>query len=106
MYDVKPPQKKLNIIVDCANGATSKVISKILKNDFINLIPIHNEPTGQNINDNCGATKTDTLKDFIYDFNNIRAKSSDYDITLNPKELKIDLGVAFDGDGDLSLIHI
>ena len=103
MHDVKPPQKKLNIIVDCANGATSKVISKILKNDFINLIPIHNEPTGKNINDNCGATKTDTLKDFIYDFNNIRAKSSDYDITLKPKELKIDLGVAFDGDGDRAI---
>ena len=27
----------------------------------------------------------------------------DYDITLKPKELKIDLGVAFDGDGDRAI---
>ena len=40
------------------------------------------------------------LKKFIFDFNSINANSSDYDKTREPKELKIDLGVAFDGDGD------
>tara|TARA_B100001564_G_C20664141_1_gene682934 strand:+ start:1626 stop:3053 length:1428 start_codon:yes stop_codon:yes gene_type:complete len=103
MKNINPPSRKLNILVDCANGATSKVISKILKNDFINIIPIHNEPTGKNINENCGATMTRKLKDFIFNFNDIKAKSSDYDKTREAKELKIDLGVAFDGDGDRAI---
>ncbi len=103
MHDINPSYRKFNILVDCANGATSKVISKILKNDFINIIPIHNEPTGKNINKNCGATKTEKLKDFIFNFNDIKVKSSDYDKTRKEKELKIDLGVAFDGDGDRAI---
>ena len=97
---VKSPERKFNILVDCANGATSKIISEVLKDSFINIIPIYNEPSGKNINNNCGATHTDTLKKFIFDFNSINANSSDYDKARKPKELKIDLGVAFDGDGD------
>ena len=42
-------------------------------------------------------------KKFISDFNNIKAKTSDYDKTRITKELKIDLGVAFDGDGDRAI---
>ena len=100
MKDVKIPKEKFNILVDCANGAASHIVEKILKNSFINIIPIHNEPTGKNINDNCGATHTESLKKFILDFNNVKANSSDYDKTRIPKDLKIDLGVALDGDGD------
>ena len=100
MKDVEIPKRKFNILVDCANGATSKIINEILKDSFINIIPIYNEPTGKNINNNCGATHTDALKKFIFDFNNINVNSSDYDKTREPKDLKIDLGVAFDGDGD------
>ena len=97
---IKAPKRKFNILVDCANGATSKIINEVLKDSFINIIPIYNEPSGKNINNNCGATHTDALKNFIFDFNSISANSSDYDKTRAPKELKIDLGVAFDGDGD------
>ena len=43
------------------------------------------------------------LKKFIFDFNSINANSSDYDKAREPKELKIDLGVAFDGDGDRAI---
>ena len=100
---VKSPERKFNILVDCANGATSKIISEVLKDSFINIIPIYNEPSGKNINNNCGATHTDALKKFIFDFNSINANSSDYDKTRKPKELKIDLGVAFDGDGDRAI---
>ena len=100
---VKSPERKFNILVDCANGATSKIISEVLKDSFINIIPIYNEPSGKNINNNCGATHTDSLKKFIFDFNSINANSSDYDKTRKPKELKIDLGVAFDGDGDRAI---
>ena len=91
---------KFNILVDCANGATSKIISKILNNSFINLIPIFNEPNGKNINEKCGATDTNMLKSFISEFN---ANSSDYKKNIEKKKLKIDLGVAFDGDGDRAI---
>ena len=79
---------KFNILVDCANGATSRIISKILNNSFINLIPIFNEPNGKNINDKCGATDTNMLKSFISEFN---ANSSDYKKNVGKKNLKIDL---------------
>ena len=89
------------IILDVAPLAQStKILNEVLKDSFINIIPIYNEPSGKNINNNCGATHTDALKNFIFDFNSISANSSDYDKTRAPKELKIDLGVAFDGDGD------
>ena len=100
---IKSPKRKFNVLVDCANGATSKVISEVLKDSFINIIPIYNEPSGKNINNKCGATHTDVLKKFIFDFNSINANSSDYDKAREPKELKIDLGVAFDGDGDRAI---
>ncbi len=89
--------RKLNILVDCANGAASHLVDKIFKNSQINLIPIFNEPNGSNINLNCGATDLTALKDFISSFNSIQAKS-----TKKEKEsiLKIDLGVALDGDAD------
>ncbi|MBT5761318.1 MAG: hypothetical protein HOI56_01075 [Gammaproteobacteria bacterium] len=103
MNDINLPVKKINILVDCANGATSKIINKILKDSFINIISIYNEPTGTNINSDCGATHTDALKRFIHDFNNINANTTDYDETREPKDLKIDLGVALDGDGDRAI---
>ena len=104
MNNINPLKNKFNVLVDCANGATSEIVGRILKNTFINLIPINNEPSGKNINENCGATNTKMIKKFISDFNNIKAKTSDYDKTRSTKELKIDLGVAFDGDGDRAIL--
>ena len=100
MSEVKIPERKFNILIDCANGAASKIINRLFKDSFINLIPINDKPSGQNINHDCGATNTNMLEKFIIDFNNINANSFDYDKTRKPKELKIDLGAALDGDGD------
>ena len=100
MDNIRHPGDKYNILVDCANGATSKIISKILNNSFINLIPIFNEPNGKNINEKCGATDTNILKSFISEFN---VNSPGYKKNLDKKTLKIDLGVAFDGDGDRAI---
>ncbi len=103
MDNISYPKKKFNVLVDCANGATSKIISRILKDSFINIIPIHDEPSGKNINENCGATNTKILKQFICEFNDIKASRSNHKKILSDKELKIDLGVAFDGDGDRAI---
>ena len=51
-----PLNEKLNVLVDCANGAFSKIIDHIFDNQNINIIPINIEPDGKNINLNCGAT--------------------------------------------------
>ena len=45
---------------------------------------INNNPNGININDNCGSTHLDSLKEFV-------------------KENNLSLGVAYDGDGDRCL---
>ena len=103
MDGVDYPKEKFNILVDCANGATSEIITRIFRDSFIKIIPIHNEPSGKNINENCGATNTSIIKEFISDFNNIEVKSSDDNKNHTIKDLKINLGVAFDGDGDRAI---
>ena len=85
MDNIRHPGDKYNILVDCANGATSKIISKILNNSFINLIPIFNEPNGKNINEKCGATDTNILKSFISEFN---VNSPGYKKNLDKKNIK------------------
>ena len=94
-----PLNEKLNILVDCANGAFSKIIDRIFDNQNINIIPINIEPDGKNINLNCGATNPRQISDFINFFNSQKAKSS-----KNKSEiLKLDLGIAIDGDGDRAI---
>jgi len=71
----------LKVALDCANGATSVTAPLIYKNVTDNLIIICNHPDGININNNCGSTHLDLLKQTVVDN-------------------KCDLGFAFDGDGD------
>lgn len=71
----------LKIVLDCANGATYKVAPIIFSELGAEVIAIHNEPNGININDDCGSQHTEDL----------RAKV---------KETNAHLGLAFDGDGD------
>ncbi len=68
----------LNVVIDCANGATYKTAPFILK-DVCNLKVISSNPNGKNINDNVGSTY----------INNIKMNMNDHDI-----------GFSFDGDGD------
>ena len=83
--------KKFLIMVDCANGATSNHVEDIFNNsDIIDILPIHNNPNGTNINDKCGATHIESLIKEVKSYNNINQR-------------KIDLGVAFDGDGDRAI---
>jgi len=71
----------LKIVLDCANGATYKIAPTVFAELGADVIAIHNEPNGTNINHNCGSQHTQDLK---------------YKVL----ETKADLGLAFDGDGD------
>ena len=70
--------------IDTANGATSVVAEKVFKSLGIKYKIINNKPNGININDNCGSTHLDSLKQFV-------------------RENNLSLGVAYDGDGDRCL---
>ena len=74
----------LKIVVDCAEGASYYTSVKTLKDLGANLVAIHTEPDGTNINANCGSTHMDELKArVVYE--------------------KADIGLAFDGDADRML---
>ena len=94
-----PLNQRLNILVDCANGAFSKIINCIFDNQNLNIIPINSEPDGKNINLNCGATNPKQISDFIDFFNSQKVRSSKDKSEI----LKIDLGIAIDGDGDRAI---
>ena len=77
-------KKDFIVGIDTANGATYKVAEKVFTALGINHIIINNAPNGININDNCGSTHLDNLKQFV-------------------KENHLNLGIAYDGDGDRCL---
>ncbi|MBR0427512.1 MAG: phosphoglucosamine mutase [Clostridia bacterium] len=70
--------------IDTANGATYEVAEKVFKALGINYKIINNSPDGININQNCGSTHLEGLKKFVV-------------------ENKLNLGIAYDGDGDRCL---
>ncbi len=71
----------LNIVIDCANGATYHIAGSVFEELGASVNVINNTPDGLNINQNCGATDTKQLQQVVTD-------------------TKADLGIAFDGDGD------
>ena len=72
------------IVIDTANGATYKVADKVFSTLGINHVIINNEPNGVNINDGCGSTHLEMLKEYVI-------------------KNKMSLGIAYDGDGDRCL---
>jgi phosphoglucosamine mutase len=74
----------LRIAVDCANGAYSGIAPKAFAQLGADVTAVGDAPDGTNINVNCGATDLRTLQQTV-------ASS------------RLDLGVAFDGDGDRML---
>jgi len=75
----------LSILLDCANGATYSVAPSVFSELGATVDTIGASPDGININQNCGSTSPDFLKEEI--------AKGDYDI-----------GIAFDGDGDRILV--
>ncbi|HEY1564300.1 MAG TPA: phosphoglucosamine mutase [Gaiellaceae bacterium] len=74
----------LRIAVDCANGAYAGVAPQAFEQLGAEVTAIGNGPDGTNINVGCGATDLRALADVV-------------------REKHLDLGVAFDGDGDRML---
>ena len=72
------------VVIDTANGATYKVADKVFKALGINHVIINNNPNGVNINDGCGSTHLEMLKEYVV-------------------KNKMSLGIAYDGDGDRCL---
>ena len=71
----------IKIALDCANGATTGVAPFIFGDLEADIETIGCKPNGININDNVGSTKIDTIANFV-------------------KENNVEVGFAFDGDGD------
>ncbi|WP_019222783.1 phosphoglucosamine mutase [Bartonella rattaustraliani] len=75
----------LRIVVDCANGAAYKAAPRALWELGAEVFPIHDTPNGTNINHKCGSTDLTSLKQKVH-------------------EVRADVGIALDGDGDRVLI--
>ena len=71
----------LKISLDCANGATYKAGPMIFSSLGAEVLSIHDNPNGLNINDKCGSTHMESLTEHVLANNS-------------------DIGIALDGDGD------
>lgn len=71
----------LRMGVDAANGATYRLAPKVFQRAGAEVFPLFTAPDGRNINAGCGSTHPEVLSRLVV-------------------ELSLDLGVAFDGDGD------
>ena len=74
----------LKMVVDCAHGASYEVAPIVYKRLGAEVIVINNQPTGININEQCGSTHMQQLQAAV---------------TLH----KADFGIAHDGDADRCL---
>ena len=74
----------LVVVVDCANGAASVAAPRAYREAGATVIEIHASPDGYNINDNCGSTHLDDVRDAVLKHG-------------------ADLGLAHDGDADRCL---
>ncbi|MFT6261015.1 MAG: phosphoglucosamine mutase [Bermanella sp.] len=73
--------KGMRIVLDCAHGATYQIAPLVFDELGADVVTIGNEPNGLNINEKVGSTAPKALQAKVI-------------------ELRADLGIAFDGDGD------
>jgi phosphoglucosamine mutase len=71
----------IKAVVDCAEGASSYTSIEALKQVGVEVVAIHTNPDGTNINENCGSTHMEELMGRV--------------VTE-----KANLGIAYDGDAD------
>ena len=75
----------LRVVIDCANGAAYKVAPAALWELGAEVIAIHDEPNGTNVNRDCGSTHPLSLSKKVH-------------------EVRADIGIALDGDADRMII--
>ncbi|AUH71573.1 phosphoglucosamine mutase [Legionella sainthelensi] len=75
----------LKIVVDCANGATYHVAPNVFAELGAQVISIANRPDGFNINENCGSTSPELLRQKVI-------------------STGADIGIGLDGDGDRAIL--
>lgn len=72
---------QMHIAIDCANGASSSYAPQIFEELGARVTAVYNHPDGWNINDNCGSTHPDKIREVVL-------------------QSGADIGLAFDGDAD------
>ena len=75
----------MKVVVDCANGAAYKVAPAVLWELEADVVSVGVNPNGFNINDGCGSTSTEMLRQKVV-------------------KLGADVGIALDGDADRLII--
>ncbi len=73
--------KGYRIAVDCANGSSSILVTRALKELGAEVLDFNVDLSGENINKNCGSTHPEALKKMVL-------------------ENRVDIGFSYDGDGD------
>jgi len=78
------PLAGLRVVLDCANGAAYEVGPSVLRQAGADVVAINDQPNGLNINESCGSTHLDGLREAVL-------------------EHGADAGFALDGDADRCL---
>lgn len=81
---IEHPLAGLTVVLDCANGAAYQAGPEALANAGARVIALHAEPDGLNINQDCGSTHLDSLREAVLAHG-------------------ADVGFALDGDADRCL---
>lgn len=76
--------RKIKIVLDCSNGASSFFAPKVFKDLGFDVITLGDSPDGKNINDGCGSLYPQRLAEKVV-------------------ENEADLGIAYDGDADRAI---
>ncbi|RED65367.1 phosphoglucosamine mutase [Cohnella phaseoli] len=71
----------LKVVVDCANGAVSRLAPRLFRDLGADTVVLSHQPDGLNINDGCGSTHPEAVQRAVL-------------------EHRADLGLSFDGDAD------
>jgi phosphoglucosamine mutase len=85
VFDPKLGLDGLKLVVDCANGAAYKVAPTIFNELGADVVPIHVDPDGRNINAGCGAVHPEHLQQMV-------------------REHGANAGIALDGDADRLIV--
>ena len=75
----------LRIVIDCANGAAYRIAPQVFQELGADVIPLGVSPSGLNINDKCGSLFPEM-------------------VSAKVRDLRADIGISLDGDGDRVII--